>query len=913
MRRARLTALATLAAAVAAAAAAIALPKGARADDTVFDFVAPRPDQQGAYAPGAGAVVAGGVGTLTAIPGWLDEAWEYRRPLTVQNGEAFALDEWPVQLLLDAAGDPAAAELFAAADPLGNDLRIVDAGATLPLVTRGAWSGPDNRGVFWFRPPALAPGTTSFELYYGNHSASAIDDPIGVFTYSSPVVTQYTLHPAGTPLLLASPWGADWSVGGAGGTLVAGGSATVDATMWSEGDGVASTGPVQILVDADGATEGVPLSFAATLHEVVVSAGTPSRFTMLSAFADTTVTISIDGVATGSVDLTAGVSGSWVGTVTAGAIVTLSAGAPILAAYRGDDLAGAFVLAPPSPEVVGLRSGTPRIHAVGGDATVTVWDSADNITTVSVPANGSVALTAGGSGTGTTLAQRLRAVDPVTGDPRPITVVANNDGDGADALAYHPLGELGHAFVVPRDGYFVLLATTGTGTSCTHTRPDGTSATLTAATTLTPPFPGRIFFGSTTAQQIDAGSVFTCDAPAFAYFEEYSTLSGRRDEHNLSPIEAHRKRTAIDPTAALGSPVETRYSPGAGIPIDTPELVAPTGVLGWNDFRVATDDDLATEVSYLLSIDGGATWLTPLGGVWSAPADPTAGVTAIEIADSLLALPNAGGRLRVRAVLRSLDGVARPSIDSIRVFYDAAGAPDRIVWDPVPSPITSGQSIQAGITVTDGMGNTLTGAAGDVTLYASHGGAVTPDRVTLVDGRASFSIAIAGVGDDVTLHASGQGASGFSLPFDLVAPAGSLLELVSGDGQYCDQGTLLPDPFVVRAVDPSGVPLGNVQVTFAVVDGGGSLEPQSAGTISVATDQDGLARAWLRAGTPGTQRVRAGALGQDLYFFARSDPPSGSGSGDSGCGCRAARAPGHGAAVLLAFLGAIALLLRRRR
>lgn len=872
-----------------AVGALLCLSSAAIADDTVFDFVAPRADQQGAYAPGPRALVAGGVGTLTPVSGWIDEDWAYRRPIWIVNGGDTALMEWPLALTIDGA-EPAGADVFADADPLGSDLRVIVGGAPLTKVSRGVWNAAENHGVLWLQAPLLPVGTTTYDLYYGNTDAALADDPAAVFTFSAPVATRYLLHPAGPAATLASTVATNaWTLSASSGTLMPGEVTT--APGWVPGQAVASTGPIEVLVDVDAGTEAAPIAFASARHEVVINRGTPSRFTFASPLADTTVTVSIAGAPVASVPVAAASYGEWVGTVPANSIVTLTATAPIVATYRGDDNLDGFVLAPAATEVWGVRSGTPRIHALDGAATVTVHDSSGATATVTVPANGAATLAAGGSGTGEAL--RLVATAP-------ITVVSNGDGDGGEAITFHPVSELGRDWVVPTAGRFVIIATTGVGTTCTLTPPAGAPTTASASVTITPPAPGRVMFGATTGSNIAAGSLVSCDAPGFAYYEDAAT----DDERNLFPMEAHRKRALVEPTVTLGDPAATRYGVGFVEVIETPELVAPTGVVEWSDFRVATLEPAGSEITYQISIDGGATWIVAGGGTWGG-APPTIGAPAGDLGAAMPALPTDTGRLRVRALLRSVDGITRPTIDAIRVFYQPAGDADRLRWDPVPESVTSGTAFPARLTAIDSLGTVLTGISGEVTLTASHGGVVEPATVTLDAGAADFAVVVHGAADDVTITAHGPGGLvGTTLPFDVLAPAGSTLEIAAGDGQFGATGTLTAEPLTVLALDAAGAPLAGVQVTFTVVEGGGTV------TSAVATtDADGLAGTRLRLGPPGPQRVRADAVGASVTFVARADEPGATPPEDSGCGCRVSGAAPSAPAALLLLL----FLARRRR
>ena len=77
------------------------------------------------------------------------------------------------------------------------------------------------------------------------------------------------------------------------------------------------------------------------------------------------------------------------------------------------------------------------------------------------------------------------------------------------------------------------------------------------------------------------------------------------------------------------------------------------------------------------------------------------------------------------------------------------------------------------------------------------------------------------------------------------------LEIISGDEQQGPPGAALEKPFVVEARDHSNLPLPEVQVTFSVSSGGGTLS-----ATSVTTDANGRAESTLTLGPePGTNTV----------------------------------------------------------
>ncbi|MFN2383909.1 MAG: Ig-like domain-containing protein [Gemmatimonadota bacterium] len=97
---------------------------------------------------------------------------------------------------------------------------------------------------------------------------------------------------------------------------------------------------------------------------------------------------------------------------------------------------------------------------------------------------------------------------------------------------------------------------------------------------------------------------------------------------------------------------------------------------------------------------------------------------------------------------------------------------------------------------------------------------------------------------------------------------GATLERVSGTGQTGPVGSVLPDPLVVRVLNPDGFPVANLPVTFTIQQAQGDsarVTTTSGGpgtrTVVVTTDSSGVARAFLRLGTlPGAHTVSASAV-----------------------------------------------------
>ncbi len=131
--------------------------------------------------------------------------------------------------------------------------------------------------------------------------------------------------------------------------------------------------------------------------------------------------------------------------------------------------------------------------------------------------------------------------------------------------------------------------------------------------------------------------------------------------------------------------------------------------------------------------------------------------------------------------------------------------------------------------------------------------------------------------------ATGQGLSS-TVDFFASATADDphLLVLASGDGQTAMVGTRLPSPLVVRVVDRFQNPIAAHNVTFAVVQGGGTIDGVAERTV--ATSATGYAQVYFTLGTaPGPHAVQARASfagtpleGSPLTFTATatSAPPA---------------------------------------
>jgi len=163
-------------------------------------------------------------------------------------------------------------------------------------------------------------------------------------------------------------------------------------------------------------------------------------------------------------------------------------------------------------------------------------------------------------------------------------------------------------------------------------------------------------------------------------------------------------------------------------------------------------------------------------------------------------------------------------------------------------------------------------------LVSGGGGSAAPAAVTTADdgvasaqwtlgpaaGANTLDAVAAGVGL-VTFRATGSGGDG---------GGGGILELIEGNNQSAPVGSRVPVRPAVRVIDPSGQPVGGVEITFEVTGGGGSVEQPTP-----TTNADGLARIdWTLGPSPGpnTLEARAPSLQGSPAVFAAEGTPAGS-------------------------------------
>lgn len=162
------------------------------------------------------------------------------------------------------------------------------------------------------------------------------------------------------------------------------------------------------------------------------------------------------------------------------------------------------------------------------------------------------------------------------------------------------------------------------------------------------------------------------------------------------------------------------------------------------------------------------------------------------------------------------------------------------------------------VTLIDTDGNVVVGFP--VTFEVTGGdGSVSPQQVRSdALGQVKTTLTLGATAGSNTVEARARGLSETPVVFTAAGTAdvASQIKMIAGDGQRGGAPGFAMDPFVVCVQDSHGNPVSDVDVTFAVTAGGGSVTP-----TSVASDTQGLARTTLTFGSAATNTVEARATG----------------------------------------------------
>ncbi|HUQ84062.1 MAG TPA: Ig-like domain-containing protein [Gemmatimonadaceae bacterium] len=147
-----------------------------------------------------------------------------------------------------------------------------------------------------------------------------------------------------------------------------------------------------------------------------------------------------------------------------------------------------------------------------------------------------------------------------------------------------------------------------------------------------------------------------------------------------------------------------------------------------------------------------------------------------------------------------------------------------------------------------------------VTFSVNGGGSISPSGVVTTNANGIAALTSWTLGSSPgalqTVTASSPGLANSPLTFTATALSASKIAKASGDNQTTVLGRTLPQPVVVRVLDPNDTPVPNATVTFAVSGGG---------TVSAASGTTGanglLSVTWTLGTALGNQTLTASLVG----------------------------------------------------
>src|SRR5437879_1808341 len=109
---------------------------------------------------------------------WLNSAWTYRNPVTINNGNGISLSNFQVHVVLDSSFN------FTNAKSDGSDLRVTDSdGRTLLSFWIESWNASQASASIWVQVPSLPVNGTTVYLYYGNAAATSASNGSATFDF----------------------------------------------------------------------------------------------------------------------------------------------------------------------------------------------------------------------------------------------------------------------------------------------------------------------------------------------------------------------------------------------------------------------------------------------------------------------------------------------------------------------------------------------------------------------------------------------------------------------------------------------------------------------------------------------------------------------------------------------------------
>ncbi|MDB4915128.1 MAG: hypothetical protein JWM95_2772, partial [Gemmatimonadetes bacterium] len=254
-------------------------------------------------------------------------------------------------------------------------------------------------------------------------------------------------------------------------------------------------------------------------------------------------------------------------------------------------------------------------------------------------------------------------------------------------------------------------------------------------------------------------------------------------------------------------------------------------------------------------------------GTTASKTTISTGITYTSSDNNVISVNQAGlvrALLPGSATLTAKSGTAQVTA-ALTVTPGLAASVTKLAGDGQSAQVSTPVAISPSVVVKDSAGNVVPGATVSFTVQLGGGLLNGSAAITNAQGIASLSAWILGTVPGTNsvlatvLPSNGVVTTAFiatATPRPVAPPA--VVSISDGDAQTGTVGTVLPIPLSVLVTNTDGLPAANVQVTFVVASGGGTIANATA-----ATNTSGVASAgtWTLGATLGAQTVTATVAG----------------------------------------------------
>ncbi len=521
---------------------------------------------------------------------------------------------------------------------------------------------------------------------------------------------------------------------------------------------------------------------------------------------------------------------------------TASAAAPAsIAVSAGNNQSAPAGTAVPTPPAVVLRDQFDNpVPGVAVTFAVAAGGGSVNPTTpVTTGADGIAAVTSWTLGT-TAGANRLTAAasgSGITGNPLSFTATGTAGAAARLAMATQPSGTVQSGVIFPQQPVVQLEDASGNPVN-----QSGTTVTAAIASG------GGTLGGTATATTNAAGTA------VFTNLFITGTVGSRTLGFSATSFTSITS-TPVDVTAGAATQIAVNAGNNQTATTGTAVAVAPSVIV-----RDASGNPVAGVA------------------VTFAPASGDGSVTGANQTTTASGIATVGSwTLGMIAGTNTLTATA-PGLTGSPVTFTATGAPGapahltKFSGDGLTGQVGTTLSTPHTVLVTDANGNPVP----NVTVSwaaASGGGSVNPTTSqTDVNGHASTIRTLGAAPGTETTTAAAAGLTPVTFTITATVAGATQMTLNGGDRQTGVVGTTLPTALSVRVADQFNNPVAGVQISWSVVDGGGSVSPAISTSNPSGIASTGWTLGTRMTTTDSTQVVQATGVGSAVNFTGFTVP-----------------------------------------